>query len=159
MINQEKLAIMTKLAVYDKTHGDADRSINAFYRHDFIYKQNIWNRLSAFIGSTILLAVYWLHRVFIVGEDIFTLNLRKYATNSIIFIVAFMAAYTAIGTVLAARRYSAGKKRLEEYQALVAQLDSLNERVRRDLERKREEAGNLYYGATADRARDAHRLF
>jgi len=148
MVNEEKIVVMTQLALYDKNEGAADRSMNSYYHHDYIYKQNIFNRMGACIGGFILLAVYWLHRIFVVGEDIFMLDIQKSIMDSAVFLIVLMVIYTVLGTVLTTYRYTKGQKRLEDYWELVKKLDQI------DNQAKNAETGDADGGADADNQRE-----
>ena len=65
---------MTKLALYDKNEGPADRFANEFFRHDFIYRKNIGTRLGVGIAGVIMVAFYWLRVIFIDTDDIFLIK-------------------------------------------------------------------------------------
>ena len=130
MVSKQKIIIMTRLAIYDKNEGDNDRQTNQFFRHDFIYRKNIWTRLSAGIGSLMLLALYWLQLLFVDGGDIFEMDLQGPVTDSVLFLLAVLAVYSLIGTITGTRQYYLVQKRLERYQALLNQLERVNKRAR-----------------------------
>jgi hypothetical protein len=142
MVNKNKITLMTRLALYDKHHGKADRAVFAYYRRDFIYRKNMWTRFCVGIGGVILLAVYWLHRIFIAGEDInviavqdmVTVSIRDYITvdiqrgllDSFLFVVALLAVYTVIGTVQGTAQYYGVQKRLTRYNNMLKHLERMD---------------------------------
>ena len=130
MVSKQKIIIMTQLAIYDKSEGEADRQANQFFRHDYIYRKNIWTRISAGIGGLLLLGVYWLQLLFVDGGDIFEMDLQKPITDSVLFLLAVLAVYSLIGTITGTRQYYLVQKRLERYQALLSQLERVGKRVR-----------------------------
>ena len=129
MVNQLKIITMTRLALYDKHEGVADRIANDYFRHDYIYRNNLGTRLAVGLGSIIVLMVYWLHAFLIYEMDLFEINFRQYGTDSLMFIVAVLAVYSLIGTIQGTRQYYLVQKRLAQYQALVRQLERLEERT------------------------------
>ena len=131
MVNQLKIITMTRLALYDKHEGPGDRAANDYFRHDYIYRNNLGTRLAVGCGSAIILVIYWL-RAFVINEmDLFEINIQQYATESFLFILAVLAAYSLIGTIQGTRQYYLVQKRLAQYQALVRQLERLEERTQR----------------------------
>lgn len=167
MINKHKIVIMTKLSLYDKNEGPADRQANEFFCHDYIYRKNVWTRISVGFGSLILLAIYWLRVIFIDGTDIFAIDLQKPVTDSILFVLTVMAVYSLIGTIQGTRQYYLQQKRLDRYSSLLYQLERINERVRQQAESDMDEStsrrprsagkgADLYYGADIGRKRDRH---
>lgn len=125
MIRKEKIILMTKLAVYDKYEGEADRRANEYYRHDYIFKKNIWTRFCAAVGAVILLAFDWLWKIFVKEIDLSLLNYRQELLDAVFFIVAVMILYTLIGTVKATVEYNRSQKRLQKYFYVLNKLDRL----------------------------------
>ena len=159
MINKNKIITMTKLAVYDKNEGVADRLVNDYFRHDYIYKKNMATRFFTGIGAIILVGLYWLRTFFIDGADLFEMDLMRYIRVSVLFVIAVMSFYSVIGTIQGTRQYYLMQKRLKKYTALMHQLERINERARKRAEERNEERNNegttdLVYGTNIDRKRD-----
>ena len=131
MANQLKIMTMTRLALYDKHEGPQDRAANDYFRHDFIYRNNLGTRLAVGLGGIIILGVYWLQAFLLNEMDIFQFNYQQYVAESIFFILAILAVYSLIGTIQGTRQYYLVQKRLAQYQALVRQLERLEERAHR----------------------------
>jgi len=130
MVNQQKIITMTKLALYDKHEGAADRAANDYFRHDYIYRKNLGTRLSVGLGGIIILAIYWLRVIFVDGVDVFELYIQHHLFESITFILALIALYSLIGTVQGTREYYLVQKRLERYQGMMRFLERVDERGR-----------------------------
>jgi len=126
MVNQQKVAIMTKLALYDKHEGPADRDANEFFRHDYIYKKNLGTRMAVGFGGLLLLALHWLRMILIDGLDVLQVALvRGHLIESLMFLAAILAVYSLIGTLQGTREYYLIQKRLKKYNGLVRQLEKL----------------------------------
>ena len=160
MVNQQKIVTMTKLALYDKNEADVDQQANDYFRHDYIYRKNLTTRISVGIGGFFILLIYWLSVVLIQGVDVFDLNLEEMLMNSVLFIVALLAVYSLIGTIKGTREYYLMQKRLDRYQALVRQLERIEDRARKQPIRRttaeethipHKEAADPSHGADSDR--------
>jgi len=134
MVNELKIITMTRLALYDKHEGPADRVANDYFRHDYIYRNNLGTRLAVGIGGLIVLAVYWLQALLVNEVDIFEFNIQEHVTDSVFFLLAILAVYSLIGSIQGTRQYYLVQKRLAQYQAMVRQLERLEERARGSLE-------------------------
>ena len=139
MINKQKIILMTKMAVYDKNEGAADRQANHYFRHDYIYRKNMWTRLCAGIGAVILLAVYWLKLIFFDGGQVLGEDLPQMFRNSVVFAAVVLVAYSIIGSLQAAKQYRKTQDRLEHYKRLTEKLERINDRTNREDE---EETGD-----------------
>jgi len=123
MTNKDKIIIMTHLALYDKNYGEADRSANSFFRHDYIYWQNFWNRVYALMGCLVIVAFYAFYRIAVAGEDVFEIDYRAEGIRILIFIIATMFVCSMISSIKSTREYSATQKRLETHLELTEKLE------------------------------------
>ncbi len=138
---------MSKMALYDKREGEADRVVNNHFRHDYIYRKNLGTRLSVGIGAAFIVAVYWLQQAITLGLDVLMLELERNITDSILFVLAILAVYTVIGTVQGTRQYYLAQKRLQKYYGLLRVLDRIEERAaRRQMQDENEEASENRHG-------------
>jgi len=127
MLNESRIITMAKMASYDKRYGKADRAAFSFYRRDYIYRKNMWTRLSVGIGALFLLVIYWLHEIFIYGTDIHEIDIYQSVTNSILFLIAVMAFYTMIGTIQGTIEYYKIQRRVEDYIDMIQYLEESHE--------------------------------
>ena len=130
MNKAKKIIVMTQLALYDKHHGKSDRLINEYFRHDYIYRKNLGNRLAVGSGAVVIMAIYWFRNIFIEGVEVFELYIRQHITDAVIFVLAVMAFYTVIGIIQGTREYFLVEQRLRHYEDLCAYLERVDERER-----------------------------
>ncbi|MCL2498765.1 MAG: hypothetical protein FWE90_00335 [Defluviitaleaceae bacterium] len=138
---QQKIIVMTQLALYDKHEGYTDQMANDYFRHDYIYRKNLGTRFAVGFGGLIMLGLYWARNIFIDGTDLFELELTTYLYDSILFILAVLAVYSLIGTIQGTREYYLVQKRLTRYHALVRQLERINEHAQKTAQDKAIEEG------------------
>ncbi|MCL2187329.1 MAG: hypothetical protein FWC16_00820 [Defluviitaleaceae bacterium] len=141
---QQKIIVMTQLALYDKHEGAADQIANDYFRHDYIYRKNLATRFAVGFGGFILLLLYWARNLLMEDElfaiaDLFDIDFSVYITDSIFFILAILAVYSLIGTIQGTREYYLVQKRLTRYHALVRQLERINERAKKAAHEKAQE--------------------
>jgi hypothetical protein len=126
---QQKIIVMTQLALYDKHEGHADRLANDYFRHDYIYRKNLGTRFAVGFGGLVMLGLYWARNIFIEGADLFELDFTTHLNDSILFMLALLAVYSLIGTIQGTREYYLVQKRLTRYHALVRQLEKINDQA------------------------------
>ena len=131
MDNRKKVITMTKLALYDKHEGAADRAANEYFRHDYIYKKNLGTRLAVGVAGVLILLIYWLRIILLDGMDVLQMDIQSYLTDSVLFLVALLAVYSLIGTIQGTREYYLIQKRLENYNFLVRQLENHENRTKK----------------------------
>ena len=134
MANKLKIITMTRLALYDKHEGPGDRVANDYFRHDYIYRNNLGTRLAVGLGGIIILLIYWLQALMVNDLDIFNFDIQQHVTDSVLFLLAILAVYSLIGSIQGTRQYYLVQKRLAQYQAMVRQLERLEERSKKTYE-------------------------
>jgi hypothetical protein len=133
---QQKIIVMTQLALYDKHEGHSDQLANDYFRHDYIYKKNLGTRFAVGFGGFLLLGLYWARNIIIGDADLFELDFTSHLYDSILFILAILAVYSLIGTIQGTREYYLVQKRITRYHALVRQLEKINEYAQKSAEEK-----------------------
>jgi len=123
MIDERKIIIMTQLAIYDKKYGEADNKANSFFRHDYVYWKNFWNRLFALIGCFIVIGFYAFNRIIVNAEDVFEIDYRAEGTRLLIFIVAVLFICSLISSLKSTREYSIIQKRIDKQLKLIEKLE------------------------------------
>lgn len=130
MVNRQKIIIMSKLAVYDKKLGQADRKADRLFRHDFIYRQNMWTRFYATVVVMIGLVCYWGYQFFTTDMDLFGLDFESMIRQAVMVLGATLVFFTVVGTIKATAEYQSAQARLSRYYKLLNHLDRLDERIR-----------------------------
>ncbi|MDR2650605.1 MAG: hypothetical protein LBB94_12960 [Clostridiales bacterium] len=149
MISKKRIITMTKLALYDQQYGSRDKKDNEYYRHDYIYRKNMWTRLCAAAGAVIILAVYWMYQIFALNKSFLELDYQKAGVDAAVFILVVMAVYTVIGTIRETAVYAKSQKRLKNYMRMLYMLDRIREPEsgHTAIAVHTKEESNLYYGA------------
>jgi magnesium-transporting ATPase (P-type) len=126
---EKSIILMAKLASYEKEHGEKDRKMAEFFRHDYVYRRNVATRFFTLLGSFIVALFYFMRRIIIERLDI--LDLTGEVVNDLIktaiFIVLMQVAYTLIGFWAHAREYNAAQGRINEYFENIDTLSRMKE--------------------------------
>ena len=125
MVNKQKLILMTKLALYDKHEGAADRAASEYFRHDYIYKKNLGTRLAVGFAGIIILILYWGRVILLDGVDILQMDIQQHIIASVRFLVALLAVYSLIGAIKGTREYYLIQKRLDNYKKNIAHIEKI----------------------------------
>jgi hypothetical protein len=138
---------MSKLAIYDQKFGSRDKKDNEYYRHDYIYRKNMWTRFYACIGAVIVMLIYWAYRIFALEYSVFEIDYAAAGRQAAIVILIVMAVYTIIGTMRETREFAKGQRRLKNYMKMLYILDRMREpEPSPTIAVKTKEDSNLYYG-------------
>jgi len=124
-IRNEKIRIMSKMAVYDKRGFQRDSKANHYFRSDFIYKKNMQMRFFLGVGCAILILFYIMHLMGAEDADIFALDFQSAAIRVLIFVLIVMVAYSFLGTIIYTREFIISQRRISEYFGLMTELEEL----------------------------------
>lgn len=129
MANKEKIILMAKLAVYDKSHSEKDLKKLSYFRNDYVYRQNIGVRFCVLIGCLIVILLYVMHKIVIDNIDVFSgMDYQEELMGAAVFVVVVVVAYSLIGTIVYMADYQNAKKRQRRYIKMLDALDQLNHR-------------------------------
>ena len=159
LISKKRVILMTKLAIYDRQYGSLDKKNNEYYRHDYIYRKNMWTRLCTAIGAVIILLIYWAYQIFALKINFLEIDYRQAGIQAAVFILAVMAAYTIIGTVRETAVYAKSQRRLKNYMRMLYMLDRVREpepKTSQDTIIHTKEGSGSYYGADITGKRDSN---
>ena len=124
MVDQEKIMIMSKLAVLEKKRRK-DLRITHYYPEDYIYINNFITRLSVLVIVGGMMAIH----VFLKMEEeiILPSSANELFTHYIIpygsVIVIILLIYSFISSMVYSKRYKEADKRVGAYNELLDELD------------------------------------
>ena len=128
MISEEKLKIMTKMAIYEKNEGKDDFEIGKYYKKDYL----TFNYIKTWICATIAYLGLWcLILVANMDTAVLTLGSFKFVLSVIAFIlfyVLFVLVYEVLTYKIYSIKYYRAKKRLNEYMEQVEELNKMYEK-------------------------------
>lgn len=115
MLNEEKIRLMTKLALYEQNEGKKALKTTKFFRNDYISKNVINSILSGIFSYLLLLLVWVLFRVEYYTEKITELNVVLMIIIAAVLFVVFMIFYLVLSYYVFSTRYKSYRKGLSEY--------------------------------------------
>ena len=120
MINEEKIKIMNKLAMYEQREGKKYLPISKFYRSDYIGQALIKNFFLVTIGYFLVLAGVAAYFGEYLLENIHKMNLIQTG----IYVVT-LALYTVLTYVLYSVKYAKAKKSVRGYYGDLTKLGKI----------------------------------
>jgi Ni,Fe-hydrogenase I cytochrome b subunit len=120
MRENDKIALMAKIALHKKQN--CDKMARDYYRWDYIYKKNSRMRLFVFAGCVIALIFKYLYVAAVLQTPMLSLNHWSEFINSSIFILAVVAGYTILGSVIHFAEYSRFARAEEKLQEMTNML-------------------------------------
>lgn len=125
MINEEKIKIMTKLAMYEKTEGKKNLQISRYFRTDYIGLALIKNFFMVTIGYGLILATLAGYFSDYLMNNIHKMNLVNMGIYIAIGYGVVLIVYTLITYILYSVRYYRAKKSVKKYYEELTRLNKI----------------------------------
>ena len=125
MLNNRKVRLMTRLAMYEQKEGKEDIRISKYFRSDFV-RLNVLKSVVAitfgYLLILVLLIVY--HSEYLIREAV-TLDYKGGLLRYAGIYVAILAIYVAFGMIGYMIKYRASRKKLAKYFRMLRRLRTI----------------------------------
>ncbi len=125
MINEEKVKIMTKIAMYEQGSGRKYLPISRYYRSDYIGLALIKNFFLVTIGYILVIAAVSVYFGEYLLENIHKMNLMAVGAYIIIGYIVVLAAYSVVTYIQYSVRYYRAKKSVKQYYGALTELSRI----------------------------------
>lgn len=125
MLNNRKVRLMTRLAMYEQTEGKEDVRISKYFRTDYVRLNVLKTTVAITLGYLLillLLVVY--HSEYLIREAV-TLDYRGMITRYAGIYVIILTVYGAVCMIGYMIKYRASRKKLAKYFRMLRLLRSL----------------------------------
>lgn len=125
MLNEEKVKVMNKLAMYEHGEGRKYLPVSKFYRSDYIGLALIKNFFLVTIGYVLLLGGIAAYFGEYLLNNIHKMDLVKMGIYILVGYVIVLAAYTVLTYIQYSIRYRRAKKSVKEYYGDLTRLSKI----------------------------------
>ena len=128
MLNEEKIKIMNKLAMYEQGEGKKYLPVSRYYRSDYIGLALIKNFFLVTIGYCLVLAGIAAYFGEYLVDNIHKMNLVAVGRNAVIGYVVVLVVFSVATYIQYSVRYHKAKKSVKEYYQELTQLNKIYSR-------------------------------
>ena len=128
MINEEKVRIMNRLALYEKTEGRKYLPISKYYRSDYIGLALIRNFFLVTIGYVLVIAAGGLYYGEYLMDNIHKMDVMDIGIDILIGYAAVLVFYTILTYIQYTVRYHKAKKSVRGYYEELTKLEKMYNR-------------------------------
>lgn len=131
MVNEEKIRLMNKMALYEEKYGKEDFKIASYYKKDYIGYQTIFTVIWVTIGYVILFAVFaaaFLEK-FLENVNLFVIALMIFAAIALYLILA--VSYGLFASRFYQKKHNKAKGRVKRYTRMLTQLEKFYSKERK----------------------------
>ena len=128
MLNEEKIKIMNKLAMYEQGEGKKYLPVSRYYRSDYIGLAMIKNFFLVTIGYCLILAGIAAYFGEYLVDNIHKMDLVAVGRNAVIGYVVVLVVFSVATYIQYSVRYHKAKKSVKEYYQELTQLNKIYSR-------------------------------
>ncbi len=125
MVNEEKVKIMTRLAIYEKREGKKSLPISRYYRSDYIGLALIKNFFLVTIGYGLILAVVGGYYSDYLMNNIHRMDLVTTGVYIVAGYAIVLVGYTIITYILYSVKYFLAKRSIKKYYEELKKLNRI----------------------------------
>ena len=125
MINEEKVKIMTKIAMYEQGKGRRYLPVSKYYRSDYIGLALITNFFLVTIGYALAIAAVAVYFGEYLMENIHKMNLVSMGIYIIVGYAVVLVVYSVLTYIQYSVRYYKAKKSVREYYSQLTELSKI----------------------------------
>ena len=128
MLNEEKIKIMNKLAMYEQGEGKKYLPVSRYYRSDYIGLALIKNFFLVTIGYCLILAGIAAYFGEYLVDNIHKMDLVAVGRNAVIGYVVVLVVFSVATYIQYSVKYHKAKKSVKEYYQELTQLNKIYSR-------------------------------
>ncbi len=128
MINEEKVKIMTRLAMYEKSEGRKYLPVSKYYRSDYIGLALIKNFFLVTIGYVLALVGIGVYFSEYLMDNIHKMNLISVGTTIVAGYVVTLVAFSVFTYIQYSVKYYLAKKSVKNYYGELTKLSRIYNR-------------------------------
>lgn len=132
MLNEQRVILMSRLAMHEKNEGKENKSIGTYFRSDYISLRLIGAVIAATISFLLLFGLYILYDSEAFIDSLYRSDITALVWSLVKYFVIFVVGYSLISYIFFAIRYRKARNRLKVYFNNLRRLQILYQRERKE---------------------------
>lgn len=137
MVNEDKVKLMTKLAIYESTKGKKQLNTSKYYKRDYVRYHMYRTVVAATLAYFMLLGCYVLINAEALLIRLNDMDLLQEAIRLGIFYAVFVGVYMLIARFVYARKYEKVKPDVIQYNHDLKKLKEMYDKEEKEMQERR----------------------
>ncbi|MGN0505573.1 MAG: hypothetical protein ACI4FZ_03375 [Lachnospiraceae bacterium] len=125
MVNNRKVRLMTKLAIYEKKEGKEDIKLSKYFRRDYVRLHLIYNIIAVTIGYLLVLALICAYQMEYLIKEAVRLDYIGIGKIILGIYIIILTVYIMASLVGYSLYYDRSRKKLAKYFRMLRRLRSI----------------------------------
>lgn len=122
MLNNKKIRVMTKLALYEKKEGKEDIKMSKYYKTDYVRFEMLKTIVSITIGYALILLLIGVYKAEYIISKAVTLNFVRIGQYILGFYLVILTIYVISSIIGYSIKYDRSRKTLGKYYKALKKL-------------------------------------
>ena len=127
MLNEDKIRIMSRCAMYEKGQGKEDLAVNRYDQGDYVRLNTLKTLIGVTVGFVLCFGLYLVLRAEYYMENIVGMDLMAFARNVLMYYVIVLVIFAVISIVFYGWKYTDTQKRVRWYYQDLKALAEMDE--------------------------------
>ena len=127
MLNEDKIRIMSRCAMYEKGQGKEDLAVNRYYQGEYVRLNTLKTLIGVTVGFVLCFGLYLVLRAEYYMENIVGMDLMAFARNVLMYYVIVLVIFAVISIVFYGWKYTDTQKRVRWYYQDLKALAEMDE--------------------------------
>ena len=123
MLNERKIRLMTKLAIYEKKDGKEDIKLAKYYKGDYARLQAWKTGIAVTIAYVLLLVVAAVYKLEYFLDNAFVIDFKELGMKVLGIYIIVLTVYVVIAMLGYSLKYAASRKKLAKYFRMLRKLN------------------------------------
>lgn len=128
MLNNNKIKIMSKLAIYEKGKGKEDIRASYYYKADYIRLNLLKTIVSTTCGFLLIVILALLYNAETFINEAMNINYQKMGGQILLVYIGLVAIYILCSFFIATNKYQKSRKNLSKYNKSLNELKEIYSR-------------------------------
>jgi hypothetical protein len=124
MLNNKKIRIMTKLALFEQRDGKEDIRMGKYYKTDYVRLQILKTIVSVTVGYLLILMLIGMYKAEYIISNLVTFNFIRIGQYILGFYIMLMTIFIAGSIIGYSLKYDKSRKNLSKYYKSLKKLSS-----------------------------------
>jgi len=125
MLNNSKIRLMTRLAVYETKEGKEDIRLSKYFKTDYVRYQVLKSIISVTVGYLLILGLIFIYKSEEIIKEAITLDYKTIGIYLLGFYIMLLAVYGLASLVGYSLKYDHSRKKLGKYYKLLKRLEKI----------------------------------
>lgn len=152
MLDEDRIRVMTKLAVFENTKGRRMQPANNYYKSDYMSYHMIWAGIAATIAFILGWALIIVYRMEYYLNNINKIQLSSMGILVVVIYLCYIFCFEMIAWFIYRKRYKQAQRYLQEYCNELKELEKIyNKEYRRKEQLRKQKSLNTGGAASNDK--------